>query len=382
MNAPHRIAFVSTGRADFSNHAAVLDALDPARVSPRVLLAGDVFLVHAEAVSRVGASRVTVLDELNGERDPALVCASLLPRCAEALADVDAAVVVGDRWELLPVLTAAVLRRVPLVHLAGGELTYGALDEQVRHAVTKAAHLHCVAHESFAQRLRRMGEEPWRVHVTGDPGLDLVRTHERADLDELQSALELPVDRRTVVVALHPVTNAPDEALRAWTALTHALSRHDGSVVVTAPNRDPGADALRDAMSRACAARPGRWRFVEHLGARRLYGLLQRCGALVGNSSAGIWESPSLDAVSINVGTRQEGRLRGPHTLDVAADDAVGLRAALRRALDGELRASLAGVPNPYGDGHGGARVAALLAELPARDRLLHKRFDDTNDAR
>ena len=374
--APARIDFVSTGRADFSNHAAILDALDPSRVRARVVLAGDFSLTRDEAVARVGESQVCVVDPGDVPHDVA--AAKILTGYNAALEEgVDAVVLVGDRWELLPVVTAAVLKRVPLVHVCGGELTLGALDEQVRHAVTKAAHLHCVAHASFAARLQRMGEAPWRVHITGDPGIDVVRAGPRADRAELAAMLEVPIDRRTVVVALHPVTNAPDEALDLWAMSARALAEHDGAVVVTGPNRDPGADGLRAVMSRDCAARPGRWRYVEHLGSRRFLGLLAEAGALLGNSSAGIWESPALGALSINLGGRQEGRLRSAYTLDVTAGDFTGLRCALDAALGDAYRERVRGAPNPYGDGHAAPRVAELLAALPARDVLLRKRFYD-----
>jgi UDP-N-acetylglucosamine 2-epimerase len=130
-------------------------------------------------------------------------------------------------------------------------------------------------------------------------------------------------------------------------------------------------------MSRDCAARPGRWRYVEHLGSRRFLGLLAEAGALLGNSSAGIWESPALGALSINLGGRQEGRLRSAYTLDVTAGDFTGLRCALDAALGDAYRERVRGAPNPYGDGHAAPRVAELLAALPARDVLLRKRFYD-----
>lgn len=382
----NRIDFVSTGRADFSNHAAVLAALDRERVAPRVVLAGDPALTRDAASALVGAENVVVLDDRSGPNDPAALGAAagrLVTRYAALLdARIDAVVLVGDRWELFPVLTAAVLRRTPVVHLSGGEITRGALDEQVRHAVTHSAHLHCVAHESFAARLRRMGEEPWRVHVTGDPGIDGVLHGPRADAAELRATLGVPIDAQTLIVALHPVTNEPAQAPALWSMLVGVLEDHAGAVVVTGPNRDPGSDELRAMMVQACAAR-AHWRFVEHLGSARFAGLVAAAGALVGNSSAGVWESPALGALSINLGTRQAGRLRSAYTLDVDEGDATGLRCALAQCLSGTYRARVAGSPSPYGDGQAAPRVAALLAALPSRDRLLDKRFhDETVDAR
>lgn len=366
-----RVALASTGRADFSSCAALWRAFtEGPGVDPTLWVLGDVGRVRDEATSLCGRDAVRLVD-----------ASCDIAGCAARWLDAstpDLAVIVGDRWELLPLCTAMVVARVPMLHLSGGELTFGALDEQVRHAVTKMAHLHAVAHESFRARLLRMGEEPWRVTVTGDVGLDAVATESSASVDELSRLLGAPVGRDTVVVAMHPETAAStDETARLWASVAQCLDAHPGLVVVTAPNRDPGADALAEAQRAWCDAAPSRRRWRDHLGSRAFQGLLRHGGCLVGNSSAGIWEAPTLGAPAVNVGRRQEGRLRGANVIDVTEGAVPVLRAAVAQALRPDARRALEATVNPYGDGHAAPRVAEMVRALPPRARLLTKRFHD-----
>lgn len=375
MAEPVRVALVSTGRADFSSCTALWRAVEATPgLRATLWLLGDVGRVRDEARALCGERVVHAVD------DPAGI-AEAATRWARTSSP-DVVVMVGDRWELLPLCTALVMARVPMLHLSGGELTFGALDEQVRHAVTKMAHLHAVAHESFRARLLRMGEEPWRVAVTGDVGLDTVRDEVAATPDELARALGAPVDRGTVTVALHPETaTSPDDTGQLWACVAQALDDHPGLVVVTAPNRDPGAVELAARQHAWCEARPAMRRWVDHLGARRFHGLLRHGGCLVGNSSAGIWEAPTLEAPAVNVGRRQEGRLRGANVIDVPDATRATVRDAVARALAPAMRSGLAGVANPYGDGRAAPRVAAMLRALPPREQLLTKRFYEEANA-
>lgn len=376
MDRP-RITFVSTGRADFGAISAVLRVAGE-RLQPQLVLCGDAEVLQAETA---GWETLVVggLAEVDSGRDASLRVAQVTRALAAEFGEnpPDIVLVAGDRYELLGVLGAVIPSGIPLAHISGGEITEGAFDEQVRHAVTKAAHVHFVANPVFASRLHRMGEEAGRVHVTGDPGLDGIARLDLADTAALGARLNLPIGRDLVLVAYHPVTNEPESTWREWAAIQAALEDHAGPVVVTGSNRDPQSARLRALQQAWCPGRPSR-RYVEHLGQRNFLTLLALGGCLIGNSSSGIWEAPSLGAPAINLGHRQQGRLRGANVIDVPEPEAAPLGDALRRALDPAFRAQASALPNPYGDGKSAPRIVEVLAALPPRARLLHKRFNDS----
>ncbi len=287
----------------------------------------------------------------------------------------DIIVMVGDRYELLSILAAAVPSGLPLAHVSGGEITEGAFDEQIRHAVTKASHLHFVANEQFAGRIQRMGEETWRVHVTGDPGLDRIRRAEVATVSDLNRVLGVCPDPDTIIVAYHPVTNSPDDTWREWAAIEAALGR-EKKVIVTASNLDPQGTRLRISQRAWCEQGTGR-HYFRNLGQKNFLGILSSGAIILGNSSAGIWEAPSLASPAINLGLRQRGRLRGPNVIDVELPDAKLIQKAIHNARSSSFRESLKPRVNPYGDGFAAEKIVSALAELPPRKKLLAKSFVD-----
>ncbi|MEO6771869.1 MAG: UDP-N-acetylglucosamine 2-epimerase [Kofleriaceae bacterium] len=288
-------------------------------------------------------------------------------------ATLDAIVLYGDRIELLPIAVAAMSHAVPIVHLCGGDLTEGALDDQVRHAITKLAHVHFPSTARSAARVLQMGESAWRVHHVGDPALDHFTRGDRADLVELAGVLGFVPDPHTLLVTLHPTTLALDGVEAEVGALVAALEAYTGSVVITAPAPDPGAEVIRVALEQLAQRRP-RTAFVPSLGSRRYRGLLAAVGAMVGNSSSGLIEAATAGLPVVNIGDRQAGRERGANVIDVPGGRDQIL-AAIRRALEPEFRASIAGAPNPYGDGTAAARIVRVLAALPPRATLLAKAF-------
>jgi UDP-hydrolysing UDP-N-acetyl-D-glucosamine 2-epimerase len=375
------VAYASTCRSDYGPSYWLLhDLFADARFRPSLLVGGahlsERHGMTVQEIERDGfaiAARVPFLDD---ERDdwPA-ACARALTGFAAELERLkpDLLILYGDRLELLPIATAALITDTPTAHLCGGDLTEGAIDDRVRHSVTKLAHLHFPSSARSAERILQMGEEPWRVHVAGDPALDhFVRGGQAGDA-ELAEVLGFVPDERTVLVTLHPTTMEAAQVPAEAAALTTALLAHDGRVVVTAPAPDPGADAIRAAMERLRSARAGVV-FVESLGSRRYRAVMKRVGAMVGNSSSGLNEAPCVPLPVVNVGRRQAGRDRAANVIDVEPD-AAAICAALARALSPSFRAALVGLESPYGDGHAAARILAQLVSLPTRERLLGKRF-------
>lgn len=272
---------------------------------------------------------------------------------------VDALVVVGDRFETMAAAIAATVTRVPLIHLHGGEETEGAFDNAIRHAITKLAHLHFVSHAEYARRVIASGEDPSTVHVVGAPGLDNLTRSDLPARQELETRLGIELVAPVVVVTVHPATLAvaPERDVESVCAAMDAV---EATYVITLPNNDPGADTIRRTLQRA--ARRERRLAVDALGERNYWGLLRLADAMLGNSSSALIEAPAVALPAVNVGTRQQGRLRAPNVIDVDSDP-TAVCAALRRAVDPEFRAGIsAEARSAFGDGHASARILAVLS--------------------
>ncbi|MEE9209884.1 MAG: UDP-N-acetylglucosamine 2-epimerase [Kiloniellales bacterium] len=379
-----RVLSVSSSRADGGVLAPVWRGLAVnASAELHVLLTGMHMVDDAAARGALPAGAIVhkAGADLGGGTGPegSVAAAAAMAAIAEAAArtiakvEPDAVLVMGDRLDMFPAALAAVPFNLPIVHLHGGELSLGALDERVRHALTKLSHIHCVATVEAAERVCRMGEEPWRIHVTGAPGLDGLRQAPPMAAAELQSELGLPIAGLRLVT-VHPETNSEMPAL-PLDAVLAALDRSPAPSVFTAPNADPGGAAMRSRIEAFAGGRP--WAaFHDTLGTELYANAMRHAAVMVGNSSSGIIEAGLFDLPVINVGRRQEGRLSGPNVHDCRADaDAIG------RLLD---RLSADPLPSTgcrgpgrslYGDGRAAPRIVRVLTNLPERRRLLFKRF-------
>ncbi len=270
----------------------------------------------------------------------------------------DALLLVGDRYETAAAALAATLERVPIAHLHGGEQTLGAFDDQLRHAITKLAHLHLVSSEANGRRVVAMGEDPASVHVVGAPGLDNAFRADLPDRAGLAADLGLALEPPVVVVTVHPATLDADSA-GAARAVAAAMDAVPATYVVTVPNVDPGAADVASIM-RAAADGPRRVS-VRALGVGRYWALMRLADAMLGNSSSGVIEAPAVGLPVVNVGDRQAGRDRSANVIDVPADPGA-VADALRRALAPGFREGLTAAAGVAPDGRAGARVAHIIA--------------------
>jgi UDP-hydrolysing UDP-N-acetyl-D-glucosamine 2-epimerase len=365
---PRTIAILTTGRQDWGilhSSAVAIRAHPDLRLR---LLAGGMHLSsrHGSTVDDIRADGFepdALLDWLgDGPRDPSAdeqAGAALIAVGAELRASpVDALVLAGDRLETAAAALAATVCRVPIVHLHGGEQTFGAFDDALRHAITKLAHLHLVSRQEYAARVIAMGEDPAMVHVVGAPGLDAIVRSDLPDRTTLAADLGIELRPPVVVVTVHPTTLDADPAAAARAVAT-AMDKVPATYVVTLPNVDPGAAAVRDLLQ-AAASGPGRVA-VASLGERRYWGLLGFADAMIGNSSSGVAEAPELGLPVVNVGDRQAGRLRHGGVVDVPADgDAVA--AALLGVLAPGFRSAVTEPGRQPADGRAGERVAHIIA--------------------
>lgn len=283
---------------------------------------------------------------------------------------VDVLVVLGDRWELLYVVPPAFLLGIPIVHLHGGEVTEGAVDERVRHAVSKLADQHCAASPDAASRLLQMGEPAARVHVTGAPGLDRLAEASPLDDSALCALLGIPtVEHPVALFTYHPPTARRDAPVGRWAreAARGALAAC-GTVVATYPGMDDGRDEIIRSLSELQAEQPGRFRFVEALG-RDYPRVLAAVDVVVGNSSSGVIEAATLHKPAVNIGDRQKGRLRGDNVLD-AAEGLAPVEEAVRRVLSPEWLARTRATVNPYGSGDASRRIVDIVRGAASAERV------------
>jgi UDP-N-acetylglucosamine 2-epimerase (non-hydrolysing)/GDP/UDP-N,N'-diacetylbacillosamine 2-epimerase (hydrolysing) len=283
----------------------------------------------------------------------------------------DLLLLIADRYEMLAPASVALALRIPIAHIEGGEVSEGAIDHAVRNALTMMSHVHFTPTRLAEERVLAMGEERWRVHRVGAPSLDHLRRSPLLDRGEVEAALGSGLRRPPLVVAYHPVTLARDTTREA-DAVFSALDRLDDEIVFCFPNADAGSRSLIERARAFCAGRSGASLHVnlDHL----LYWRLLRCAALLlGNSSSGIMESPSLGLPTVNIGARQDGRERARNIIDVAAEPGAIVE-GVRRAQSADFRHSLEGMKNPYGDGRAGERIAEVLAGVEVGEGLLRKR--------
>ena len=327
-------------------------------------------IVRDDALGRLHVVDMMLGDDTSGAMARALARAidAIVPLVNELQPQV--MLLQGDRGEMLAGAIVAAHMNVPIVHMSGGDRT-GSIDDSIRHAVSKFAHVHLTTCETSTKRLLAMGEERRRIVEVGEPGLDVIRELEPIAPDELARELNLDLAQPILIAALHPVTTEVAAAGTQMSALLDALERLRLQTVFTYPNSDAGGGEMTRVLEER---RSQPWlRIVPSMGSRRFLSLMRIAAAMVGNSSSGIFESPSFRIPAVNLGTRQHGRLRAANVLDAgfAVEEIV---AGLRHVLtDAEFRARLVTVTNPYGDGHSGPRTADLLRRLRLTPGLVSK---------
>ncbi len=288
----------------------------------------------------------------------------------------DFLVVMGDREEVMTGAVAAIYHSIPIVHVGGGDHASDAnVDNLIRHSVSKLAHLHMATTELSGRRLRALGEEDWRIHVVGASGLDRLFSVPQMSRAELEQALGLEWGGADYALLLyHPTIVDFAQSAAHVEAILTALKASGLKVAAMAPNSDPGNQAILAAFE-AAAARSPDFRLFRFLDRRVFVNLLRHARAMVGNSSAGILEAPSLGLPVVNVGLRQRGREHGDNVIFTDYEPQEISEAVARAAHDVAFRELVGRRRTPYGDGRAGGRIAEILAKTDIGPDLLHKRF-------
>lgn len=282
---------------------------------------------------------------------------------ADALAQLqpDLLVILGDRFEALAIAQAALIMKIPIAHLHGGELTLGAYDNSIRHAITKMAFLHFTAAEKYRQRIIQMGEESNRVFNVGAAGLEHVVRTEIYSIDALAEQLHIPLRRPYFLVTYHPETLSNDVEGEAFTLLLNALDEMpDYQVLFTYPNADNGGHAIIQLIEHYCKLNAHRAFASVSLGSTRYLSAVAHAEVVIGNSSSGLIEVPAFRVPTVNIGKRQEGRLAADSVIHCNAEFNA-IKNAIRKAVSADFKAHCSKVINPYGDGRVSERIIPIL---------------------
>ncbi|MEK9643950.1 MAG: UDP-N-acetylglucosamine 2-epimerase [Alphaproteobacteria bacterium] len=390
---PRKIAVFTGNRAEYGLQHSILSAIDRhPDLEYRLIVSGahldddfgrtlaeieaDGFTVHAEVKIDMDADTLSATARAIGSGIISMSAAleELTP---------DILVVYADRFEGFAAVIAGTQMNVPTAHIEGGDLTEGgALDDSVRHAMTKLSHLHFTTNAQATNRILAMGEEEWRVHTVGFPAIDLIADGRFATAAELEAAYGISPDRPIVLFTQHSVTTEFDDAGAQIAPSLEALAelaRSGAQVLVTYPNNDAGGRSIIAAIEGFKPEMPANMQVHRSLGRHNYHGVLALARdpdsriACVGNSSSGIKETPAFGCPTVNIGTRQAGRLRGDNVIDVDYD-AAKIRNAVERCLeDANFRQKCRVGENPYGVGDAGIKVAEALARVDIDTALIRK---------
>jgi UDP-hydrolysing UDP-N-acetyl-D-glucosamine 2-epimerase len=380
-----KIAVVTVARSDWGIYLPVLRCMREHKGVQLQIIVSGAHLVHqfgrtVDEVRNSGFEITATINFLLADDSPEAISKSLglgIVSFAQHFQSCrpDLLVVLGDRYEMYAAALAALPFQIPVAHIHGGELSLGAIDDAIRHSLTKLSHLHFVACQEYARRVIQLGEEPWRVIISGAPALDAIRTFTPLPASEFQSRTGIDPNAGFLLVTYHPVTSEFKDAGFQIRELLTALDQFSMPILFTAPNADTCSHVIRDEILSYCKAHREA-KYIAHCGPELYYSAMHYAAAMVGNSSSGIIEAPSFCLPVVNIGRRQEGRIRAGNVIDVgySRGEIIG---GIRRALSREFRESLQGLENPYGDGYAGERIANVVSSIPLDEKLLRKKFYD-----
>ena len=300
-----------------------------------------------------------------------------LAGCAEAFHELqpDIVVVLGDRFEIFAAASAALVAKIPIAHLHGGESTVGAFDEAMRHSITKMSQLHFVAAKAYADRVVQLGETPSKVFNVGGLGIDNIKNLNLLSLEELETSLQFELDKQSLLVTFHPVTLEDETGEHQMRELLDALSElKDTSIIFTMPNADVGGEKIMKLIKNYVSQNVNAHSFIS-LGQRRYLSCIANVDAVIGNSSSGLIEAPSFKKGTINIGDRQLGRSQSASVINCQPDKN-SITAALERVYTVDFQESLAEAINPYGEGGASVKVVEILSTI-SLDGILKKTFHD-----
>lgn len=288
----------------------------------------------------------------------------------------DIMVLLGDRYEMLSAGIAGMLRAIPLAHIHGGESTQGAIDEGIRHALTKMSHIHFCATSLYKRRIIQLGENPARVYNVGGLGVENIKRLELLGKKDFENSLGFRLGKKNILVTFHPQTIEKKSASKQFSQILNALdSLKDTHFIFTGANADNGGKIINEMAQNYCLKNPKKAIFAISLGQLRYLSAIKHADIVLGNSSSGISEAPSLKKATINIGNRQKGRIKAPSIIDAKCDKSKILK-AIKKAYSKDFQAKLKSVKNPYDSGFASKKIIKVLENIKLNG-ILKKKFYD-----
>ena len=295
----------------------------------------------------------------------------------------DFVIVLGDRYEIFIPVIASLMSNIPIIHLCGGERTEGSIDEQVRHSITKIAHIHMPSTNIYAENISRMGEEDWRIHIVGAPGLENINRMDLFTPKDIYERTGVNINEPTIICTYHPVTLELESISSQLSNLFNALSKFDIQIIFTRPNAEVNSDIIVEKIKKFVNNNKKAY-FFDSLGTKLYLSFLKYVKAIVGNSSSGIIEAPSFGIPTINIGNRQEGRLKPDSVIQVDNSTEEIINGINKALFDNEFLNKMKNLQNPYGDGKTSEYVMSAIQEIIKipKEKLLKKKltFEVNND--
>ncbi|GAB3421173.1 UDP-N-acetylglucosamine 2-epimerase [Niabella aquatica] len=297
---------------------------------------------------------------------------------ADALEELnpDFLIILGDRYEMLSVATAALILKIPIIHLHGGEVTEGAYDDAIRHSITKMSHLHFASTEEYRGRIIQLGERPEYVFNVGAIGIDNIKKLQLLSKEELEKELDFSFKRYNYQVTFHPATLDSESSDTQFGILLNAIKRQKDSLFIfTKSNADTKGRIINQMIDDFVAEHPENAVAFTSLGTLRFLSVLKVCDAIIGNSSSGILEAPSLHTATINIGERQKGRIQAESVLNtkVNEDEIAG---AILMTQNVDFKNRLAEIENPYGTGNTTKKIMNILRGINPQELITKKFYD------
>lgn len=287
----------------------------------------------------------------------------------------DILLILGDRYETFVAATCAMMMNIPIAHMNGGESTEGAIDEQIRHAITKMAHIHFTGAEYYKERVIKMGEESWRVHNVGQSGIENIKRLELFTKEELEKELKVKFNKKVFLITYHPVTLNDEDIEKQIDNLINALKKYDAQYIFTYPNADYGSKIIIEKINKFINKNNNAYVF-HSLGQKKYLSLLKYAHVMIGNSSSGIIESPIFKIPVINIGERQKGRLRNNNIIDTDYDEEDIYNGIFKALNDENFKVNLNKIENIFGNGTTSIQIVKVLKKININKKLLYKKLN------
>lgn len=297
---------------------------------------------------------------------------------AEAYQDLkpDVIILLGDRFEIFSAASAAMIAKIPIAHLHGGEATEGLIDEPIRHSITKMSHMHFTATETYRKRVIQMGEDPSRVFNVGTPGLDNIYQLDLLNKKAFEESIDFRLNRKNILITFHPVTLENNTSEKQFRELLKAIDQlEDTNLIFTKPNSDTDGRIIINMIDEYVEKNSKRACAFQSLGQLRYLSALQYVDVVLGNSSSGLTEAPSFKVATIDIGDRQKGRIKAESVISCNPERS-SIKESLEMAFSEDFRRKLRTVKNPYGQGGASAKILSILKEFDYDD-ILKKKFYD-----